>query len=362
MLYYFWIFPWLLFASVMISRYGYYREEEVPGIENKKTRIQPMAAALVILPILLWAGFRNFWYADTGAYYTGFRSMPSTISGFFLYVASITKDRGFYIASAIIHLLTSNARIYFIIIALVQGTGLFYLFRKYSSDYILSLFLFVASTDIFSWMFNGIRQFVAVTIILFGTELYLNKKYVPAVALILFASLFHQSALLFIPMLFIAQGEAFNRKTLTFIGAAILATVFVAQFTDFLDTALEDTQYTNVVSDYISWDDDGTNPIRVLVYSMPTILALIGLKNIKAEKDKLISFCTNMSIVSSGLYLVSMFTSGIFLGRLPIYFSLYGYILLSWEVDHLFAENSRALVKTIIVVCYIGFYFYSLYM
>lgn len=46
-----------------------------------------------------------------------------------------------------------------------------------------------------------------------------------------------------------------------------------------------------------------------------------------------------MSIVSAGIYLVSMFTSGIYIGRLPIYCSLYSYVLLPWEIKHLFNEK-----------------------
>ena len=98
--------------------------------------------------------------------------------------------------------------------------------------------------------------------------------------------------------------------------------MFANQFTNILDTMLSETQYENMVSDWQSWQDDGTNFLRVLVYCVPTIISLIGLKSIRQEDDPLINLCTNMSIVSAGLYVISMFTSGVFIGRLPIYFSL----------------------------------------
>ena len=98
---------------------------------------------------------------------------------------------------------------------------LIYVYRKYSSRYLVSFFLFIASTDYISWMFNGIRQFLAVTITFIGIKFILDKKYAKAIILILIASLMHQSALLVIPFIFIAQGKAWNKKTLLFMVAVI---------------------------------------------------------------------------------------------------------------------------------------------
>ena len=44
---------------------------------------------------------------------------------------------------------------FFIIVAIFQMICVVWLFRKYSSDYWLSMFMFVISTDYLSWMFNN---------------------------------------------------------------------------------------------------------------------------------------------------------------------------------------------------------------
>ena len=186
-----------------------------------------------------------------------------------------------------------------------------------------AFFLFLASTDYVSWIFNGMRQFVAVTITVACFPWILQKKYMKAIIVILIASLFHQSALLVLPFVFIVQGKAWNKKTLLFIIMVVIAVVFTDRFTDILDNMLAETQYKNVVTDWEQFQDDGTNILRVLVYSVPAILSLIGIKYVREADDPVINICTNMSIAASGLYVVSMFTSGIFIGRLPIYFSVY---------------------------------------
>ncbi len=360
MLYYLWVFPWLLFASYIFGNNQSYRMEYVPGIKGAVPRMRPGTAFIIILPIILWAGFRSFWFVDTAAYYSGFLAYPTNLSGTVEYIRGFTKDVGFYVCSAFFKLLIPNVRAYFIAIAMLQGILLMRLYRKYSSDYIISLFLFVASTDIFSYMFNGIRQFVAVTIIIAGTEYFIEKRYVKAILIILVASLFHQSALLFIPFVFIAQGKAWNKKTVLFLLLVIIAVIFVGNFTDFLDSSLQGTQYATVVSDYTGTDDDGTNPIRVLVYSVPAIIAFLNRERIREGADTLINFCVNMSIVTAAFYLLSMVTSGIYLGRLPIYFSLYNYILLPWEIHYIFDDNSSKIVTGTMVAAYLLFYIYQL--
>lgn len=85
--------------------------------------------------------------------------------------------------------------------------------------------MFVVSTDYLSWMFNGMRQFIAVCIILLSFELILRKKVLWAIAVILLAATFHASALIMIPLIFVIQGRAWNRKMLLFlacVGVAIL--------------------------------------------------------------------------------------------------------------------------------------------
>ena len=286
--------------------------------------------------------------------------MPVSLGGMASYMATVKKDKGFYFVSAVIKCIVGNhVNIYFIVLAAIQAGVLIYVYRKYSSRYLVSFFLFIASTDYISWLFNGIRQFLAVTITFIGIKFILDKKYAKAIILILIASLMHQSALLVIPFIFIAQGKAWNKKTLLFMVAVIVIVAGIGQFTNVLDSMLAETQYKNVVSDWQSWNDNGTNALRVLVYAVPSVLSLIGLRFIRNEDDKVINLCTNMSIVSVGFYIVSMFTSGIFIGRLPIYFSLYSYILLPWEIDHMFTKQSARLIYVVMVVGYLGFYLYS---
>ena len=90
------------------------------------------------------------------------------------------------------------------------------------------------------------------------------------------------------------------------------------------------------------------------------ILSLVGLRFVRAEQSPLINIAVNCSIVTTALYIVSMFTSGILVGRLPIYTSIYSNcILLPWEIDNIFDEGSSRVVKVIAVIAYLAFYYYQ---
>ena len=148
-----------------------------------------------------------------------------------------------------------------------------------------------------------------------------------------------------VPIIFIVQGKAWNKKSVLCILGCILILIFVNRFTDGMNDALSNTQYSNMVTDWKEWEDNGTNPIRVFVYSIPMIFSVVGRRQIKEADNPVINIMTNFSILTSGIAVVSMKTSGIFIGRLISYGSVYSAsILLPWEMENIFTENSAKII------------------
>ena len=68
-----------------------------------------------------------------------------------------------------------------------------------------------------------------------------------------------------------------------------------------------------------------------------------------------------MSLIASGLYVISKIArSGILLGRLPIYFSMYNLILLPWLLQNIFEKREKDLIYYTMIVCYFGFFYYQM--
>ena len=352
------ILLWIGLCAIFAKYVKIKKTELVCGIEEE--RYPWLFAFIMFLPIIIMAGTRGN-FADTIGYREEFLNMPYDFPDFEKYMEGVKKDKGFSVLTYLLRLVIGNSDVfYFFVLASIQGVILLSVFRKYSAEYTVSIFLFVASADYIGWMYNGIRQFLAVTIIFAATKLMITKRYIPLLVIILLASTIHQSALLMIPIVFIAQGKAWNKKTLLFIAIILVIVLSLDVFTNMLDQSLKNTQYTNVVRDYKEWNDDGTNPLRVLLFSFPTIIAFLGRKKIK-DANILINFCVNTSIISTGLYIISIFTSGLFMGRLPIYVSLYGYILLPWEINHIIPKRYKTPFIIIMVGVYLLFYYYQMH-
>ena len=234
---YWWLLIWMFTGGLLIAMMSTYRQS-MAGIRYEKARsgLTVLSALLIVLPFIIWGGFRTDYFGDTGAYRSTFNAIPVGFGELSAYMETITKDKGFYFLGAVWkNVVGSSDVVYFLAFALLQMGVLAWLYRKYSPDYWLSIFLFIASTDYLSWMFNGMRQFTAVVIVLLATPFILKKRYIPAILLILLASTMHQSALMMIPFLFVAQGKAWSKRTMAFLVAVLAAMAFIDRFTDILD-------------------------------------------------------------------------------------------------------------------------------
>lgn len=351
---YWWLLIWIFLGGAIFSNMPK-RRELVAG--RMVERWQPLYAFLLVLPYIIWAGYRQG-IGDTWNYRSSFARASSNLADIPGLLLGDGKDPGFGVMQILIKfLIGNNADLYLLIIAAFQMLSMMYIFRKYSSDYWISIFLFIGSCGYISWMMNGVRQFVAVIAVFACFGWILQKKYVSLIAAILLASTIHQSVLIMIPIVFIVQGSAWNKKTIFMLGFTMMVVVFIDRFLPIMNDLLQDTQYDNALSDL---NDDGTNPIRVLVNSVPALMSLFGLKYVRAENDPVINICVNFSVATMAVSLISMVTSGIYIGRLPIYTTLYSYIALPWLINHIFERRSAQLVTFMMVGMYCAYLYYQL--
>lgn len=354
---YWFLLIWIFLGGILCS---VARQEKLLVLGKYEIRWSMMPAIILMIPFAVWSGFRSNGWGDTSAYYSMFQKAPETLINISQYLSEQQKDKGFFFLMAAFKTFIGNHQVlFFLLIACVQACCLVIIYRKYSCDYWLSIFLFVASGDYMSWMHNGVRQFLVVTILFACTPLLIKKKYVSLIVIILLAATVHQTALIWLPFIFIVQGRAWNWKTLLFITAIITAVFSIEQFTDVLALAMDSTQYGYETMDMLN--DSGTSLLRVLFYSVPAVASLLFFKRIQTEGDILINICANMSIATAGFYAISHFTSGIYIGRIPIFFSLYSYILYPWILRQFFNEESELLLKVFLVGVYLVFFYYQMH-
>lgn len=324
-----------------------------------ESRANLFMAFITFAVIIFFAGARSY-VADTTAYIKMFNDYPLFQNAHNVIFASNAREPGFRLFSILIKTyISDNYTVWLSIIAVISGICVMIPLYKYSCNFGVSAFLFMASCQ-FSWMFNGMRQFLVVAIMFACTGLILKNKPLLYILIVCVLATIHKSAFILIPMYFIAQGEPWNKRTLLFIGCIVLAMLFTTKFTSLLTDVVEQTDYATSVNEFKA-TDDGTNPIRILVESIPIILAFIYRNKIKYKLTPIIKLSINMSLIASGLYIISkVASSGVLLGRLPIYCSLYNLILLPWLLRNIFEKREKDLVYYIMIICYFAFFYYQM--
>ena len=324
-----------------------------------ESRANLFMAFITFAVIIFFAGARSY-VADTSAYIKMFNDYPLFQNAHDVIFDSSAREPGFRLFSILVKTyISDNYTVWLSIIAVISGGCIMIPLYKYSCNFGVSAFLFMASCQ-FTWMFNGMRQFLVAAIIFSCTGLILKNKTLLYIIIVCILSTIHKSAFILIPMYFIAQGEPWNKRTLLFIGCIVLAMLFTSKFTNLLTDVVEQTDYATSVEEFKN-TDDGTSVIRILVESIPIILAFIYRNRIKDKLTPIIKLSINMSLISSGLYIISNIAkSGVLLGRLPIYFSVYNLILLPWLLKNIFEDREKNLIYYVMILCYFAFFYYQM--
>ena len=348
------IFVWLAGFLVLSNVTDLTVWENVNGKTVRRWSV--WAAVLLFLPIF-WIACFGTPRSDTWLYISSFENFSSNWGDLLESIKTAESGQAFAILQFVVkRFFGNNVMAYRVILALIHSIPLIFIFRKYSESYLMTIFLFIASGCHAGWMMNGIRQFIAVVIIIGATPLLLKRKYLQMIFIVLFASTFHVTALLMLPVIFIVQGKAWNEKTIFYIIVALIAMYLFDTYTGLMDFMLQGTEFEGAVDNWQVLGDDGTNPVRVFVNAIPMLLAFLGRNHIRQEKDQMLNICVNMSVITTGLYLISMVTSGIMIGRLPIYTSLYNFILLPNLIPKMFTESSARMVRLMTIGFYMLYY------
>ncbi|WP_379137779.1 EpsG family protein [Paenibacillus sp. sgz500958] len=335
---------WLtLVASFLFAFFARYFSVSVPG---SFITIRPNAfmAALAAVTIIICSGLRNN-IGDTVFY------IHSYIINDFTWQETLnSEDFGFNVLQKLLKMISDDPQILILVTALITNALLIRLLYQYSRMFELGLFLYFTS-GAFIVSMNGVRQYFTASIVYAAIGYLLKGNRNRYIAVILFASLFHQSVLIMIPIYFIVRRKAWTGTTFALLGLAIAIVFGFHQFSTLLFETIKDTQY----GDYSSFTEGGANIIRVLFYAFPIVLAYFGRHQLRELSPKIDIF-VNLSLIGLALMIIS--TQNWIFARLAIYFSMYQIILTTWLVN-IFREKDRKLVYYIIMIVYLLYFFYE---
>lgn len=346
MIIYYSMIGWIIFVYFLLK--GFLKGEQVRWV--------PMFFAILTFGyIIFWVGMRSG-VADTAAYISGFRSYGTSWQEIWeFWQDPDAKAPGFATFNILFkRYISVDYHKWLMTIAIITGVPIAITLQKRSCNFFYSAFLFMVMLH-YTWMLNGMRQFIVVAIMFLCSGWIVENKWLRYMIVLLLLSTVHYTALIMLPIYWIVKEKPWSSKVIFFILLVLGCAVFTEPFVDALEGALENTAYSGTTQQFAM--DDGVNPLRVLVMCVPPAVAFWRRRELELRNNRYINICVNMSVVAAGLYFIGIFTSGIMVGRLPIYFEVHNLILLPYLFDYCFNEKERTIMYMMCTIGYIIFFY-----
>ena len=147
-------------------------------------------------------GFRNeFVGTDTFRYFRTFGSVITTNLSELKY---FRYEPGYTVSQWLFGFLSSNFNVWLVVVAVFIYSSLGRFIYEYSKNYFLSYLLFMA-LGFWHFSFTGIRQTIAIAIVLYSYKFIINRNLISFVIVMVCATMFHYSAIVFAPMYYLAN-------------------------------------------------------------------------------------------------------------------------------------------------------------
>ncbi|HBC3604841.1 TPA: EpsG family protein [Vibrio parahaemolyticus] len=238
----------------------------------------------------------------------------------------------------------------FFVSSLITITFFYFFIIKHSEQYTFSVIIFFLFPIFYLASFNGVRQFIAISIFLYSIRFILEKKLTSYCIIIVVGSFFHKTILLMLPLYFILNKRLGVKKTIL---TSILFVSFVS-FLPFIGRALgfPEKYFTDVLV------TEGIN-YKALVF--PCIFIIYCFFETKCKEK-----CNDKNITYNMLFIGSLISITPLISSLPSapvirmssYFTPVIIIFFS-NFSFVFVKSEIRVIYYLLVVLLSVLYFYS---
>lgn len=250
------------------------------------------------------------------------------------------------------YVLNGNWIMYCVVLGIIAYVPVLVTIDRESKYPIYSTLLFIFTMSYFA-EFNGVRQGLAVAVVFYGYYAYFRKeRYIPFAISMAIAYGFHSTVLLIIPFLLLSKLPLKSITIKITVVALLLSFVFlwslwsrVIQLFGLLGQDKLANDYAQIV------DANGSSALRMIVYLVPSVLAMCFYKRLNAhyeDVDSEIILC-----LFAGIFMLFSTKYWIF-ARVALYFNMFSIILIP-KFEVLFAANSRKLARCLIGGLYFAY-------
>lgn len=351
---------WGCVFLMYLSQTYYPVETRLEGPQTGKRHLMLRRADVFMIIVIAWMtcfSFLRTSYNDTVNYISDFNYLAEPLAQFLQNnnLLKIGSNPLFDLYISIVHSFTSDYHIFFFFPAIFNSIAVIKFFKRYSTNAAFSLLIFY-SIGTYIMYIAAMKQSIAVGILLFALPYAIDKKYVRYYLLVFVAMLLHTHAFVFLAVPFFF-GKPWGKVTWILLVAVIFSmATYDTTFGTLMNVAL--SVGVNIV-DWELFDGHSINPIRVIVYWVPAILALVFRERLFSDSTRTENLLTNLSIGAAFIITIGLKQGANLFARMAAYYEITAGIALPWMIKKLFTKRSAKLVTGIAIVLYFLYFLYE---
>ena len=329
---------------------------QIEGKQTGKYHFMRRRSDVFMVIVIAWMTCFSFLrtdYNDTYTYRAFFADAQSLAEGFSNgSFTSLFENPLSMLYRSLIRELTENYHIYFFFPAFLSSFPVVKLCKRYSVNPAFSILIFFSIGTYVTYI-AALKQCMAMFFLLLALPYALDKKYIRFYILVFIAMLFHTHAFMFaiVPLL---TGKPWGKITwagLAFVVFALLTyDVTLGAFMEYAQSL------GAFVNENEVFDGHQINFLRVAVYWVPAILALVFRNRLFHDSTRTENLFVNMSIVSAFILTIGLVQGANLYARMAAYFEIASAIALPWTIKKLFTKQSVQLVTIVATILYFGYF------
>ncbi len=305
---------------------------------------------VTFLVLTLLAALRSYTVGPDGNVYANYFEMLKGME-FSEIPVYFTKEPIFYIVTKYIQKLGFGLQGWYAIIGGVYALAVCIIVYRYSEHLLISI-LSLFSLGYFVFSFTGLRQTVALSIILFSAVALEKKRYVMFAVLLFLAMVFHNSAVIFLIIIFIRDKKISARQYMLLLASGFLMVrVFSGQIYALLNQLLEDSERFGGYSNYtygLSW-------AGFVIQGAIFVFCIYFMDSETLKRNRLF---LNLSFVGVFFQMCTVLVAEMF--RVSMYFSVFNIVLVANVcMGNRFTKRSKGAVIFLILASVILYFINS---
>ena len=323
-----------LFLALLFSVFSFNWKDPL----EKKTKLQIFLAILSAFPLFFVTSFR---YGVGNDYFSYASYFENSLQVQFMEV-------GFDFLVRTIRSYTNDYVWMFAICSLIFFYFMYRAIYEQSLNPTLTIFIFFCAPYFFEF-FSGMRQMIAVAIFLYSIKYIKRRKIVPYVLLILLASSFHSSSLIFLPVYFL-----YNKRISLHLGLILIPIILVYRpyFANLLHNIISLTNYAK----YFDGKFD-TGHFGIVTLLVPLFIFLFAIifynKKERGKYDKDYQFYCNLMFIQVVIVLVQDLVP--LITRIGWGFGISQIILIPYAISKIKMQKNRVYMTMIICLLFVTY-------